>query len=110
MSGFLANIHWEGISIGLCTFLIIGFFHPIVIKAEYHWGTRCWWWFLLVGLGGIAGSVLIDNLWISVLLGVFAFSSFWSIKELFEQRQRVLKGWFPMNPKRKEEYRTDSDR
>ena len=105
MSGFLANIHWEGISIGLCTFLIIGFFHPIVIKAEYHWGTRCWWWFLLVGLGGIAGSVLIDNLWISVLLGVFAFSSFCSIKELFDQRQRVLKGWFPMNPKRVHEYK-----
>ena len=26
------------------------------------------------------------------------------IKELFEQEKRVLKGWFPMNPKRKDEY------
>ena len=37
-------------------------------------------------------------------LGVFSFSSFWTIKELFEQRERVLKGWFPMNPQRKHEY------
>ena len=26
------------------------------------------------------------------------------ILELFEQRERVRKGWFPMNPKRKDEY------
>jgi hypothetical protein len=33
--------------------------------------------------------------------GVTAFSSFWSIIEVFEQRERVRKGWFPENPKRK---------
>ena len=31
----------EGIIIGISTFLIIGLFHPVVIKAEYYWGTRC---------------------------------------------------------------------
>ena len=31
-------------------------------------------------------------------------SSFWSIGEVFKQRERVRKGWFPMNPKRKNEY------
>ena len=35
------------------------------------------------------------------ILGVIAFSSFWSIKEVFDQRKRVEKGWFPENPKRK---------
>lgn len=106
----IAGLNAGGIIIGLCTFLIIGFFHPVVVKAEYYWGTKCWWIFLLLGIAGIAGSVLTDNILISTLLGVFSFSSFWTIKELFEQRERVLKGWFPMNPKRKEEYRTDSDR
>lgn len=34
-------------------------------------------------------------------LGVFAFSSLWTIKELFEQREpRVAKGWFPANPEK----------
>jgi hypothetical protein len=31
---------------------------------------------------------------------VFSFSCFWSILELFEQRERVRKGWFPKKPKR----------
>ena len=39
-----------GIIIGLATFLTIGLFHPIVIKAEYYFGRRCWWAFLLTGL------------------------------------------------------------
>ncbi|CCZ70349.1 DUF4491 family protein [Bacteroides gallinaceum] len=102
---WLITNHIGGIAIGICTFLIIGMFHPIVIKAEYYFGTRCWWWFLVLGIAGIIGSVLVNDLLIASLLGVFAFSSFWSIKEIFEQRERVLKGWFPMNPKREQEYR-----
>lgn len=98
------ELNTGGIVIGLCTFLIIAFFHPIVIKAEYHLGTRCWWIFLLSGTAGIAGSVMVSDILVSTVLGVFSFSSFWAIKELFEQRKRVLKGWFPMNPKRKKEY------
>ena len=94
----------EGIIIGISTFLIIGLFHPVVIKAEYYWGTRCWWVFLFLGILGIIGSLLISDILISSLLGVFAFSSFWTIKEVFDQRKRVLNGWFPMNPKRKHEY------
>ena len=103
--GWLTNYHLGGIVIGISTFLIIGLFHPIVIKAEYYWGTRCWWMFLLLGIFALAGSVWVDNLLVSSLLGVFSFSSFWSIKEVFDQRKRVLKGWFPMNPKRKNEYK-----
>ena len=98
---WIKALHFDGIIIGICTFLIIGMFHPIVIKAEYYWGTRCWWIFLLLGIAGIALSLLTNDILISSLLGVFSFSSFWSIKEIFEQRERVLKGWFPMNPKKK---------
>ena len=43
-------MYFTGIIIAVCTFLIIGFFHPIVIKAEYYTGTRLWWLFLIVGL------------------------------------------------------------
>ncbi|WP_373723800.1 DUF4491 family protein [Bacteroides heparinolyticus] len=101
---WLIEHHIGGIAIGICTFLIIGIFHPIVVKCEYYWGTSCWWLFLVLGIAGIAGSILVENILVSSLLGVFAFSSLWTIKEIFEQRERVLKGWFPMNPKRKAEY------
>lgn len=90
----------EGLFIGVCTFLIIGLYHPIVVKAEYYWGTRCWWVFLLAGIGGMAGSLYVPGIVPSALLGVFAFSSFWAIKEVFEQEKRVKKGWFPKNPRR----------
>ena len=97
---FLTDYHLIGLVIGICTFLIIGMFHPIVIKSEYYWGTRCWWLYLIAGILGVIGAVWVDNLLISSLLGVFSFSRFWGIKELFEQEQRVRRGWFPKNPKR----------
>ena len=99
---WIAHMHWEGILIGIATFIIIGVFHPIVIKAEYRFGTQCWWVFLILGLIGIGGSVLCNHTVGSALLGVFGFTSLWTIKELFDQKKRVAKGWFPSNPKREE--------
>ena len=100
ISEFLCQWHLEGLVVGLATFLIIGVFHPIVIKCEYYFGVRCWWWFLLLGIAMCALSVIVDDSVLSILSGVVAFSSFWTIKEIFEQRERVRKGWFPANPKR----------
>ena len=57
--------------------------------------------FALVGVAALIGSLLVGGVIISVLLGAFAFSAFWSILELFEQKKRVERGWFPKNPKRK---------
>lgn len=105
-NGFLevirTGMNFTGLIIGVAAFLMIGMFHPIVIKAEYHFGTGCWWAFLLVGLAATAASLFIDHYIWSTLLGVFAFSCFWSILEVFEQQKRVAKGWFPANPKRKD--------
>ncbi|MBR6049102.1 MAG: DUF4491 family protein [Bacteroidales bacterium] len=94
-------MNFTGLIVGIATFLCIGLFHPLVIKAEYYFGVRCWWAFLILGMVGIAGSLLVENVILSTLLGVAAFSSLWSILELFKQRRRVEKGWFPKNPKRK---------
>ena len=94
-------INFDGLLIGIVTFLIIGLFHPVVVKAEYYWGTKCWWIFLVLGILGVIASLFIDSVFVSAICGVFAFSSFWTIKEIFEQEERVQKGWFPRNPKRK---------
>ncbi len=96
------TLNIEGIILGLSAFLCIGMFHPIVIKAEYYLGVRCWWAFALVGTAALTLSLFLDNTYASVILGVFAFSCYWSILELFEQKKRVEKGWFPKNPKRKD--------
>ncbi|MBQ8463171.1 MAG: DUF4491 family protein [Prevotella sp.] len=97
-------MYFTGIIIAISTFLIIGFFHPIVIKAEYYTGTHLWWLFLVVGVAAIGGALFIENEIVSAIVGVFGASSLWGIGELFSQRKRVLKGWFPMNPKRRSDY------
>ena len=95
MMPFIETYNLTGILIGLITFVIIGLFHPLVIKSEYYFGVKCWWVFLAMGAGGVVAALLLQNVIVSTICGVFAFSSFWSIGELFEQRKRVAKGWFP---------------
>lgn len=101
ITDFLTTHGLTGLVIGLGTFLVIGIFHPVVIKCEYYFGVKCWWWFLVLGVVACAASVYVSDVLLSTLLGVVAFSSFWTIKEIFEQRERVRKGWFPANPRRK---------
>lgn len=98
------EFHFTGVIIAVCTFVIIGLFHPLVIKMEYYTGTRFWWAFLLVGLVSVAAAFCVPNVLVSSLLGVLGASCLWSIGELFEQKRRCEKGWFPQNPKRKNYY------
>ena len=87
-----------GLLVGLSTFLIIGIFHPLVIKAEYYIGVKGWVLFAFAGVIFAVGSLLVHQLILSTILGVTSFSSFWSILEVFQQRERVRKGWFPQGP------------
>lgn len=98
------QLYYSGIIIAVSCFFIIGMFHPIVIKTEYYTGTKYWWLFLVIGIVCLASALFVANAQLSAVLGIIGASCLWSIKELFEQRERVLKGWFPMNPKRKKEY------
>ena len=93
-------MYFTGLTIAISTFVIIGVFHPIVIKTEYYTGTKFWWIFLLCGIICIALSLLVEQAIISSVTGVLGASFLWSIGELFEQKKRVEKGWFPKRPKR----------
>lgn len=101
IDSFLNSYGLFGIAIGLLTFLIIGLFHPIVIKAEYYVGVKSWWFFLVLGVACLTLAVFLESNFFSAIAGVTGFTSLWSILEIFEQRQRVAKGWFPQNPRRK---------
>lgn len=100
MTEFLTAHHMLGLVTGLCTFLIIGLFHPVVIKCHYYFGLRCRWWFVALGIAGVVASIVATSVLWSTLAGVFAFSSFWTVKEIGDQERRVAKGWFPANPRR----------
>lgn len=101
-------MYFQGIIIAIATFLTIGFFHPIVIKSEYYFGVKCWPVFAILGVTFLVVSLCVSNILSAAILGVIGCSCLWSILEIFEQRERVRKGWFPMNPKHKERYTDDS--
>ena len=63
-------MNFSGILIGVLTFFLIGLFHPIVIYAEYYFGSRCWPVFLLVGILCMILSVRMQEILWSVSLGV----------------------------------------
>lgn len=94
-------MYFTGLVIAIGTFLLIGVFHPIVIKAQYYFGDRVWPAFLAAGLIFVAASLFVANPIFSALLGAVGCSCLWSIGELKEQTKRVEKGWFPDNPNRK---------
>lgn len=94
------QLHFEGIVIAAATIIIIGLFHPIVIKTEYYFGCGVWPVFLAAGLFLIGLSLIVEGTVPCVLLAVTGASCLWSIHELFQQRERVRKGWWPKNPKR----------
>ena len=93
-------LNWSGILIGLTSFIVIGVFHPVVIKCEYYFSDRVWPVFLAGGLAFCAASLFVERPLLSSVLGGVGFSLLWSIRELKQQTRRVEKGWFPRNPKR----------
>ena len=64
-------------------------------------GTRPWIVYLLIGLASLVAALFIENTIISAVVGVFGASALWGIGELFQQKKRVEKGWFPKNPNRR---------
>ena len=97
-------MNFTGIIIGAAVFFSIGICHPITIKLEYYFGRKGWWGFFIPGVICTVISLIVDNYIASTIIAAFAFSCFWGIHEVMQQEMRVLRGWFPENPKRHEYY------
>jgi len=95
----MENIYFTGLLMGLLSFLIIGFFHPVVAKLEYVYGKKSWWVLLVPGIGFIILSLFLTTLW-SIIASVLGCSMVWSTIEIFKQHDRVLKGQAKRNPNR----------
>ena len=95
------QVNMEGVVVGIVALVMIGVFHPIVIKCEYYFSHRIWPLFLAAGIGFLLAALFTEGM-LSMILGLAGVSCLWSIRELQEQAQRVEKGWFPKNPNRKE--------
>lgn len=51
-------MNWQALLLGAASFLIIGLFHPLVIKGEYYFGKGIWPLFLATGLVFISGGIV----------------------------------------------------
>ena len=86
-------LNWSGLILGVAAFLIIGIFHPIVIKCEYYFGEKVWPVLLVLGLLCGGASLLTEDGTASGVLGILSCVLLWCIRELKEQAQRVECGW-----------------
>jgi hypothetical protein len=94
----LMEFNWTGIWVAVFSYVIIGIFHPLVIKAHYHFTENIWPVFLVSGVLLLGGSLFVP-VTASILFSITGAACLWSIRELKEQTERVEKGWSPKNPK-----------
>ena len=80
---------WHGISGPGAAGMTYGYAQVWVAAVQF--GTV----FLVMGIATLVLSPFFDNTIVSSLLAVWGASSLWGIGELFEQKKRVEKGWFP---------------
>lgn len=104
ISAWLAEYHLTGPAIGLATFLVIGLFHPLVIKAEYYWGQSSRCVFLGAACLALMAAVFVADIFWSAILSVIGFSSLWSVREITDQKRRIERGWFKPNPRHLDRY------
>ena len=95
------DLNLAGLIVGGATFLIIIFGRYACIAGEYHFTKRLWIAFLISGSGALIAALFIDNLITASIVSIFGLTMLWGIHEIIEQEERVNKGWFPSNPKRK---------
>lgn len=94
-------LNFEGIFTAVASLLVIGIFHPLVIKCEYRFSEKIWPLFLVAGIAFCSASVFTKGI-VSLVLALLGSACIWSIRELKEQTKRVERGWFPKNKKRLE--------
>jgi hypothetical protein len=94
------EMNFYGLVMGSVMILAVGLGHMLVIKWEYYWGSRSWPGLLALGLLVVISSTLVDNVLLSGCFGILGATLLWGVHELFRQKKRVEKGWFPRNPKR----------
>ncbi|MCD6567989.1 MAG: DUF4491 family protein [Dehalococcoidia bacterium] len=94
-------MNFFGLILGAFMLLMIGAGHVMIIKGEYRFGTKLWPVFLIIALCTLVASLFVGSKLISGILAIAGFTFLWSIHEIFKQKERVEKGWFPKNPGRK---------
>ena len=100
------EINIAGIFICFSFIFYIWILHIFVVWYEYNYGKKGWPLFLILGFVCYIIAYYLKRVMFSISLGILGTSLLWCIKEMFDQHVRVKRGWFPMNPKRINEYKS----
>jgi len=91
-------MNYFGLIMGAFMLVVVGLGHILVIKGEYHFGVKLWPIFLVIALSSISASIFVESKLISGIFGLVGFTFLFGIHELYKQKERVRKGWFPKKP------------
>jgi hypothetical protein len=94
-------VNLTGIYLGLYMLFVITIGFVWVIKLEYYLGAQVWRAVLGLGILVCLVSLFLPDFMTSALVGIFGGSMVWGATELPGQEERVQRGLFPSNPKRK---------
>jgi hypothetical protein len=89
-----------GLTLGIVTLFIIGLGFIWVIRGERFFGYLWWVYVMALGIALVIGSLFIESIWGSALVGVFGASLIWGSTELKEQAIRAELGWYPFHPRK----------
>ena len=67
---WIERVDWEGMVMGMWRLVIMGVFDGVVVKGEYYWGRGWWWIFVVLGMGGVMGWVVVSEIVVWRVLGV----------------------------------------
>ena len=67
-------------------------------RNQVYFGKEAWPVFMILGVLCTAASLFTDNQAVGAATAITGAAFLWSIRELFEQEERVKKGWWPENP------------
>lgn len=89
------GLNMDGLVAGIATWVTIWATRYACIKGEYHMRRYFRYVFLVLGILGVLSALVINNLVLSAIFGIFGFANLWGIHEVIEQEERVKKGWYP---------------
>lgn len=63
-------MNFYGLVMGSIMILAVGLGHLLVVKWEYHWGSKTWLGLFVIGSFVVVISCLVDNILLSGSLGI----------------------------------------
>jgi hypothetical protein len=90
-----------GIFLGLFTTVAIGLGFVWVIKLEYRVGAHVAKAVAALGITAVVASLFIHDFTLSAIVGIIGATIVWGATELPDQEDRVARGLFPANPRKR---------